>query len=39
MLDKNSDDLTKSNFELKLQTLEYENGYWLDSGEFNLSID
>ena len=39
MLDKNLDDLTKSNFELKLQTLEYENGYWLDSGEFNLSID
>jgi hypothetical protein len=37
--DKDLGDISKLNFELKLQTLEFEEGYWLDSGEFNLSID
>ena len=32
-------DISKMNFELKLQSLPNESGYWLDSGEFNLSID
>ena len=32
-------DLTKSNFELKLQTLDSTEEYWLDSGEFTLTID
>jgi hypothetical protein len=37
--DKDLGDVSKLNFELKLQTLEFEEGHWLDSGEFNLSID
>lgn len=32
-------DLPKSNFELKLQTLDSTEEYWLDSGEFTLSIE
>jgi hypothetical protein len=37
--DKEDADLTKSNFELKLQTLDHSEGFWLDSGEFNLSVE
>ena len=36
--DKNSDDISKMNFELKLQTIDQEDGYWLDSGGFTLTI-
>jgi len=36
ILKNNGEDLTKSNLELKLQTLEGGDEYWLDSGEFNL---
>ena len=31
--------LKESNFELKLQTLDSTEEYWLDSGEFTLTID
>jgi hypothetical protein len=37
--DKEETDLTKSNFELKLQTLDNSEGFWLDSGEFNLTVE
>jgi hypothetical protein len=33
------EDVTKSNFELKLQTLDSTEEYWLDSGEFTLTIE
>jgi hypothetical protein len=36
--DNENNELSKFNFELKLQTLNQSTGYWLDSGEFNLSI-
>ncbi|PWL32665.1 MAG: virulence factor SrfB [Fluviicola sp. XM-24bin1] len=36
--DKDSDDISKMNFELKLQTIDQEDGYWLDSGGFTLTI-
>jgi hypothetical protein len=39
ILDKEQGDISKMNFELKLQSLPNESGYWLDSGDFNLSID
>ena len=39
ILDKEGADMTKSNFELKLQTLDSSEEYWLDSGEFTLTID
>jgi len=36
--DKDSDDISKMNFELKLQTIDNEDGFWLDSGGFTLTI-
>jgi hypothetical protein len=37
--DNEGADVTKSNFELKLQTLDSTEEYWLDSGEFTLTIE
>ena len=39
ILDNAGEDLTKSNLELKLQTLGGSDEYWLDSGEFNLMAE
>jgi hypothetical protein len=38
IIDSEGDELSKFNFELKIQTLNQSSGYWLDSGEFILSI-
>jgi hypothetical protein len=38
IIDNVGDEVTKFNFELKTQTLNQSTGYWLDSGEFILSI-
>jgi len=38
IIDNDGNELTKSNFELKVQTLNQSTGHWLDSGEFILSI-
>lgn len=38
IIDNEGNELSKFNFELKIQTLNQTAGYWLDSGEFILSI-
>jgi hypothetical protein len=38
IIDNEGNELSKFNFELKIQTLNQAAGYWLDSGEFILSI-
>ena len=38
IIDNEGGEVTKFNFELKTQTLNQSTGYWLDSGEFILSI-
>lgn len=37
--DRERNDLGKSTFRFRLQTLEEEKGYWLDTGEFHLKIN
>jgi hypothetical protein len=36
--DNETNEISKSNFILQVQTLDAENGFWLDSGEFVLNI-
>jgi len=38
ILDANNEDISKLNFELKLLTLNQSEDYWLDTGEFTLTI-
>ena len=38
VMDKDRDEVSDKYFELRLQTLPEETGYWLDRGEFTLSI-
>jgi len=38
IVDNEGNEIPKFNFQLKLQTLNQSTGYWLDSGEFVLSI-
>ncbi len=38
ILDANNEDISKLNFELKLLTLDQSEDFWLDTGEFTLTI-
>lgn len=38
IVDNEGNEISKFNFELKVQSLNHSTGYWLDSGEFTLKI-
>lgn len=39
IFDKTGETIPRSIFTMKLKTLDEENGYWLDTGEFHLNIE